>query len=1575
MRKTILKILAILILVAAVFFGYNYYKLNVSTTKIAFVKYPEFMYADIKKANENSFIETSLISVKDNDLDELQDYDVVYIWGMAYRPTEAQMENLKKLVEKNIPLYVFIATSPEADITTLNKKELKEVEAFFKNRNLKNNKKLLNYSRKVLHAKKWFVDEVELAETFPKNYFFNPATDAIFETREAFETFYKEKGFYKENAQNVLVVTSNLTPENPYMRQPYYALIEELEKRNLNVYAIAGMSDRMKHIDETPADLIVYIPHGRLAAGTSDEMISILKKKNVPVLGAEIMFESFDKWQNSQMGMTGGMLGQSIISPELDGMIVPYVIGAKFPNEDGLMVFKEIPERINTFSSMVENYLSLQKKKNKDKKLAIFYYKGPGQNAMSSEGLEITPSLLNLLNRLQKEGYTTGKLPKTSKELYARIQKEGKLLGPYAKGAFEKFIKTGNPALVHKDTLQHWMQKDLQAKSINNVKKIYGKVPGEYMVLEKDSILHLAVAKVQFGNIVLMPQPLPAVGDDAFKLIHGVKKAPPYPYIGAYLWARNSFKADAIMHFGTHGSLEFTPYKQTGLSSLDWGDVLIGDKPHFYYYVVGNVGEAMIAKRRSYASLVSHLTPAFAQADLNDELLQLFNAYHSYISAKNNASLTTEYSNKIRDLVLNLKMDKELNFDLSKDKELTESQLDKISKYLHGIEQEKITMGLYTLGQVFDEKQLKSTLRMMSIDRIAYSKATLDVSKGKITEKQKNNPVFFDKNYRTPALKLINSVLNNPDLDVKQFIDQADLARAEKWQKENPEKDFWGAMSGMISIYEKEEEKEESKSHLENQDVRIKELVFKAAVNPKKREILEKLKDQAQYKKATNLLDRATRKKVREVAKMIPKMKEKMDIILLPEMLELVDLMQLEANYKLVYSLLDDPDFIAGIKAKEKELQEAQIVELIKPSNSKILFSTLKGKAFDDKIVKLNKKELVAFDSILKIYLDNASVHDKITKNDTNTKAVVKILSSEKALADVAKAADKVKIQIAVVTEKEKNYVQAVLDYNGALLSIQENYKQLKNSPELELKAILNDMNGGYTEPSSGGDVVRNPKSVPTGRNLYAINAEMTPSEEAWKVGKEMAEQLIAAHKNKHGKYPKKVAFTLWGGEFIRGEGSTIAQVFYMLGVAPIRSGNGIVQGVKLIPSKELGRPRIDVVVQTSGQFRDFASSRIFLINDAVALAAKATEDEKYDNYAKIGAVETESALKENGFSPEEARKLSTARVFGGVNGNYGTAIMGMVENGDRWETDTEVAEQYKKNMGAIYTKEQWGAYKSGLFEASLQNTEMIVQPRSSNSWGALSLDHVYEFMGGLTNAVRNTTGKDPDGYFVDTRSQQNSFVQTVDEAIWTEAQSTLFNPKYIKELAKGEASSAEVFAETTRDLYGWNVMKPDAIDSEMWDKMHEVYVQDKFEIGIQKFFKEQNPFALQEMTAVMLETARKGYWKPDEAVIKEISELHAKLVAEFDAGCSGFVCDNAKLKDYIAKNISPEAKTKYQDKINEVRQVSGEQETKKNIELKKVTEPDFTDIIKNNKKLTYTILGVFLFLIFAIIYGRLRRK
>lgn len=141
-----------------------------------------------------------------------------------------------------------------------------------------------------------------------------------------------------------------------------------------------------------------------------------------------------------------------------------------------------------------------------------------------------------------------------------------------------------------------------------------------------------------------------------------------------------------------------------------------------------------------------------------------------------------------------------------------------------------------------------------------------------------------------------------------------------------------------------------------------------------------------------------------------------------------------------------------------------------------------------------------------------------------------------------------------------------------------------------------------------------------------------------------------------------------------------------------------------------------------------------------------------------------------------------------------------------------------------------------------MNSTDVVVQPRQSNTWGALSLDHVYEFMGGMNLAVRNVTGKDPDAYLSDYRNRNNMKMQELKEAVGVESRTTILNPTYIKEKMKGGASATSEVAQTVTNTYGWNVMKPAAIDKELWDNIYDVYVKDEYKLNVKTSLKNRIP-------------------------------------------------------------------------------------------------------------------------------------
>ncbi len=891
------------------------------------------------------------------------------------------------------------------------------------------------------------------------------------------------------------------------------------------------------------------------------------------------------------------------------------------------------------------------------------------------------------------------------------------------------------------------------------------------MRVEKEDGQYLAIARIRFGNVVLLPQPMAALGDDDFAIVHGAKMPPPHTYIGSYLWTQHHLKADVLIHFGTHGSLEFTPQKQVALSSNDWGDVLVGTIPHLYYYTIGNVGESMMAKRRSYATTISYLTPAFMESNTRSQFRTLQEKIRNYF--KTDEAMQAKASLQVKKIAVEMGLHRELRLDSVLTNPYTAEEIERLENFAEEIANEKMNGQLYVSGEAYTPEKIKSTVLAMSADPIAFGLSSLDKLKGRVSDKELKSKSYFTQTYLDPAKTLVNQVL-----------------------------------AGKV---------------------------------------------------------------------------------------------------------VDDNLVCMLAKISPEELANAKMI--LNPPRPKSPFGSGPMPA--------NRPDM----------------------------------SSQKPS----------------FTKAQMEEARAIIQVETALNNILKYKKGLEDSPELEFAALINAMAGGYVSPSSGGDAVANPAAVPTGHNLYSINAEATPSEVAWDKGVALVKTTLEQYHKQHGEYPRKVSYTFWSSEFIESEGTTIAQVLYMLGVEPVRDTYGRVSELRLISTEELGRPRIDVVVQTSGQFRDLAASRLMLISKAVEMAASA-KDEQYENLVSQSTVEIERQLVEQGFSPKDARAMSTRRVFGGINGMYGTGIQEMITSSDRWETEDEIANTYMHNMGADYGSDKnWGEFQTGLLKTVLSNTDVIIQPRQNNTWGALSLDHVYEFMGGLNLAIRNVTGKDPDAYFADYRNRNHMKMQELKEAIGVESRSTVLNPAYIKEMMEGGAGSAAQLTEVVTNTFGWNVTKPDVIDNELWDAYYDIYVQDKFNLGTENYFRQTNPEVLQEVTAIMMESARKGMWEASEAQLADLAKLHTDLVREFGSSGTGFSGNNAKLQSFISQKINPQDAETYNKQLQKMKTSTPITATNGSTVLKK----EEMSLSEDNQKNSFNgvIVGSVALAVFVALLVILRRK
>ena len=1419
MRKKWLALGCLLIIVLLGIWAYNVW---FGTTKIAFVNFQTITMGGIAKANDNSFIKLQEVPVE--ELDRLSGFDMVFVNGMGLRVVEEQRQQIQKAADKGVLVYTTMATNPANNICTIDSVDQVALRGYLGSGGRRNYKNMLNYIRKNMDKKLISVEEpgvpIERSSDVLYHVDVDKSGDELdFVSVEEYEKYLKSKQLYKEGAKKI-VVTGQMADAT--------GLIDTLERVGYNVYPVLSLRRLLDFVREISPDAIINMAHGRLG----DEVVKYLEERNILLFAPLTVNSLVKEWEQDPMGMSGGFMSQSIVTPEIDGAIRTSALFAQYEDKEGLRHSFAVPSRLKTYVENIQKTLALKEKPNSEKRVVIYYYKGPGQSAMNAAGMEVVPSLYNLLKKMKEEGYRVENLPANSKELEKMIMAEGAVFGTYANGVMDRFLKEGHPLLISKEEYESWVKQALRPEKYAEVVAAFGEFPGEYMSTADGK---LGVSRIQFGNVVIMPQPAAGGGDNAFQIVHGTDVAPPHSYVAAYLWMQYGFKADAMIHFGTHGSLEFTPKKQAALCDLDWPDRLVGSVPHLYIYSIGNVGEGMIAKRRGYGVLQSYLTPPFMESNVRGiyrnltERIKIYNQKAYPEKGTADPKEVEKAALSVKELAVSLGMHRELGLDSVLNVPYTEEEILKIENFADELAAEKVTGQLYTMGVPYEAARIESSVYSMATDPIAYGLFGLDRLRGKADADVLKRKTIFTERYLDPAKQLVGRLLNGQEKVDDGFICQvAGITKEELAQAREIDQNR-NAPKGMMAM-----------------------MMAAAATQP---EVMPVKKEEGEHPMSGMMKNM---------------MKQK------------------------------------GPDAKTGGMQV-----------------------------------------------------NKGTGGNPDMSAMMKAMMGKKAKE---------------YSKEEVNKALAIMEVERTLKNVNNYKRALQESPDGELQSLMNALNGGYTAPSPGGDPIVNPNTLPTGRNLFAINAEETPTESAWEKGVQLAKSTIEMYQKRHnGEFPKKVSYTLWSGEFIETGGATIAQVLYMLGVEPVRDAFGRVSDLKLIPSADLGRPRIDVVVQTSGQLRDIAASRLFLVNRAVEMAAAAKNDQ-YENQVAAGVLEAEKTLIDKGISPKDAREISTFRVFGGANGGYGTGIQGMVDAGDRWEDESEIASTYLNNMGAYYGSEKnWEKFQQFAFEAALTRTDVVVQPRQSNTWGALSLDHVYEFMGGLNLTVRNVTGKDPDAYLSDYRNRNNNKMQEVKEAIGVESRTTIFNPSYIKEKMKGEATSAAGFAEIVRNTYGWNVMKPSVIDNEMWGEIYNVYVKDKFNLGVQDFFEKQSPAALQEITAVMMETARKGMWKATDQQLADLSNLHTDLIQKYKPACSGFVCDNAKLRDFIASKATPEAAKQYQNSIKNVREVAADQS--KGVVMKKDEITSETQKHTNKVNTVWIVVGVVVILGGLAVLMRKRRR
>ncbi|MEZ7276437.1 cobaltochelatase subunit CobN [Pseudoalteromonas sp. 68 DY56-GL68] len=952
-------------------------------------------------------------------------------------------------------------------------------------------------------------------------------------------------------------------------------------------------------------------------------------KIGVPVIHALNYTDGDEQaFDQDHTGVSPSLTPFFLVMPEDTGSTDPIIIAA---NDKGRKV--AIRYQLDALIERAFNHANLAHINNADKKVATFIWNyPPGEKNIGAAFLDVPSSIANIAKAMQAKGYQVKQTDTAS-----LVEQAGKLLRPYYRGEdAEMLVEMGLADYLPLTTYQTWFDA-LPNEVTQPIIDKYGQPNQSTMLRMHNGQMMFVIPRMELGNMIVLPQGVRGeTAKEHAAQYHSTKSVINHSYLAIYLYARDVFNADAIVHLGTHGSQEWLSGKERGLSVYDAPNLAIGNIPVFYPYIIDNVGEAMQAKRRGRATMISHLTPGFAKAGLYSEVAKLNELITNYLMLDNGQTK----SNTQQEII---KLAKQLN--MLKDLELDEATLTAqfankvtvLQDHLNTLAQMSQPLGIHTFGELPVDAHLYTTILQMLGD---------------------------------------------------EFTQKA------------------GEFEREIGI----------------------------AIAPSEREDERKV----------------------------------------------IKLQALDGFQLLARVLGDNPDFVIPLP-----------------------------------------------------------------------------LQSDITLA--------------------KEYWQ--------------NFHKSE-----EISGLLNGLDGQYIPISHGNDPIRNPSAVPTGRNLIGFNPAKVPSKEAYEAGVKMLEQTIAQYQAEQGRYPKKLAFSLWSLETMRHQGALEAQILHAMGIKPKWNKQGNIVGTEIIPYSELGRPRIDVVVSATGLYRDAFPNVMLWIAEAIDKVAKMKED---NNFVYRHSMSLKQNLLDQGKSEEDADYLSSLRIFSNETGAYGTGLAGVSLASDTWQDDSKLANLYLERMGFGFGKDEarWSENLSdtGLYSKVLSGTDGVVFSRSSNLYALMTNDDPFQYFGGIGLAVRHIDGKTPQMYVSNLRRKGDEKVQTLEQFISNEMRSRYFHPRWIKAMQDSGYAGATAMLDRMNNMWGWEVMTPEAVRDDQWQEFFEVYVDDKYQMQMREFFEQHNPEALAQMIERMLEAVRKGYWQASPETLQKLLETYTEIANQHDVAT-----DNQTFVDYV---------------------------------------------------------------------------
>ena len=901
----------------------------------------------------------------------------------------------------------------------------------------------------------------------------------------------------------------------------------------------------------------------------------------------------YSDWRKDPRGLLPIEVFTAVALPELDGAIEPIISATVDDTESTDIVV--LGERARKKAARIARWIQLRYKPNDAKRVAIVIYNyPPGEgNVGSAAYLDVFESLSVLLKALAEAGYRTKPVPKD--ELVKLVK------GLLVNSPQWSLYSESAPKLPLADYLKRY--ETLPEELRRGVERVWGPPPGDINVDERGNFV---VPGILLGNVFVGVQPARGFHEDPKKLYHSKDLPPHHQYIAFYHWLWDVFKADVVIHLGTHGTLELLPGKEVALSEVCWPDALIGDLPHVYVYHVTNPSEMTIAKRRSYAYVITHGTPLFTNAELYGEYSELEQLLHE---------LSEERDEERRKALVSLIREKCAKLSLRCD------DLEELHSYLYEIKKSVIPKGLHVLGRRWSDEEILDYL-------------------------------FF-------VLKRDGEVKALPRLVV------------------------------------------------EEQGLSYDELL----------------------------------------------------------------------------------------------------------SNPRWTFNGVKG------------YEL----------LENA---------ERASREILSLVVAGREPAEVARRFFK----------RLRREAEETLEYARELCG------RIRGSDELG--SLLKALSGVYVEPRVAGDPIRTPEVFPTGSHGYAFDPRLIPSKAAYAKGARIAEELVRAFKEKHGRYPETLSFVLWGFETAQTRGETVGAVLQLLGVKLVRDKGPWYPRLEVIPLEQLGRPRIDVVATICGFFRDMFPNLVSLLSEAVKLVARLDEPPEMNYVRKHYLAHREKVGEE----------IALARIFGPRPGTYGTRLPELVESSS-WSAEEELAKVYLEDMGYAYTDRLHAAEAGRLLPELLKTVELVAQVRSTAEYDVGDLDHYYEFLGGLRSAIELVTGRRVETVWVDTTGEVDR-VRSVEGAVDLWARARLLNPKWVRGMLSHGYDGAREVMKRVEYLLGHAALTK-AASEYVWEEVARTYVLNR---EVREEMRRYNPWALHRIVEVLYEAHKRGYWSPGEQLLDELEKVRLEV-------------------------------------------------------------------------------------------------